>query len=113
MNEYFLGIKVSETGRENGRVDLETLGKVINGVPNNKIVEKTTACGITWELVNGSAEDCSDISEYYIISKDAAELIMKKDAEQLVYYCEYLDIYVWCVTAYGVAWEDVLTNIEL
>lgn len=113
MNEYFLGIKVSETGRENGRVDLETLGKVVNGIPNNKIVEKTTDCGITWELVNGSAEDCSDISEYYMISKDAAELIKKKDAEQIVLYCEYLDVYVWGITAYGVPWEDVLTNIEL
>lgn len=112
MNEYFLGIKVSETGRENGRVDLETLGKVVNGIPNNKIVEKTTDCGITWQLVNGSAEDYSDISEYYIISKDAAELL-KKDAEQIVLYCEDFDLYAWGITAYGAPWEDVLTNIEL
>ena len=89
------------------RVSMETLGNVVKGVLNNGIIEKTSIHGIEWELVNGTEEDAFDVCQWYIIDEDAAELIMKKDAEQVIYYSEYLDIYAWGVTVYGAPWEDI------
>lgn len=97
-----------ETVEQSERVSMETLGKAVSGVLNNTIIEKTSIYGIEWELINGSAEDASDVCQYYIISDDAAELIMKKDAEQVIYYSEYLDMYVWGVAVYGAPWEDIV-----
>ena len=88
------------------RVNMETLGKAVRGVLNNGIIEKTSACGIGWELINGTEEDSRDVCQYYIIDEDAAELLMK-DAEQVVFYSEYLDMYVWGVMTYGAPWEDI------
>ena len=93
-------------GEQSERVSLETLGNVVKGVLNNEIIEKTSIYGIQWELINGSEEDASDVCQWYIIDEDAAELL-KKDAEQVVYYCAELDIYVWGVTVYGAPWEDI------
>lgn len=87
--------------------NLATLGKAVSGVLNNTIIEKTSACGIGWELVNGSEEDSRDVCQYYIISDNAAELLMKKDAEQVIFYSDALDMYVWGVMTYGAPWEDI------
>ena len=88
------------------RGNMETLGKVVSGILNNTIIERTSACGIGWELVSGSEEDASDVCQWYIISEDAAKLL-KKDAEQVIFYSEYLDMYVWGVAVYGAPWEDI------
>lgn len=88
-------------------INMETLGKAVRGVLNNGIIEKTSACGIGWELVSGSEEDASDVCQYYIISDNAAELLMKKDAEQVIFYSDALDMYVWGVMVYGAPWEDI------
>ena len=90
------------------RVSMETLGKAVSGILNNTIMEKSATYGIEWELINGTEEDACDVCQYYIISEDAAALIMKKDAEQVVYYCAELDMYVWGVTVYGAPWEDIV-----
>lgn len=97
-----------ETVEQSERGNMETLGKAVSGILNNTIIERTSACGIGWELVSGSAEDASDVCQYYIISEDAAELLMKKDAEQVIYYSGYLDMYVWGVMTYGAPWEDIV-----
>ena len=94
------------TGEQSERTNMETLGKAISGILNNEIIEKTSARGIEWELINGNEEDASDVYQWYIVDEDAAELL-KKDAEQVVYYCAELGVYVWGVTVYGAPWEDI------
>ena len=96
------------TGEQGERVNLEALGNVVKGVLNNEIIEKTSIYGIEWELISGSEEDASDVYQWYIISEDAAKLLMKKDAEQVIFYSEALDMYVWGVTVYGAPWEDIV-----
>ena len=93
-------------GEQSERINMETLGKAVSGILNNEIMEKSAAYGIEWELVSGSEEDACDVYQWYIISEDAAELL-KKDAEQVVYYCAELGVYVWGVTTYGAPWEDI------
>lgn len=94
------------TGEQSERANLETLGNVVKGVLNNEIIEKTSIYGIEWELINGNEEDSCDVCQWYIIDEDAAKLIIQKDKEQVIFYCEELDMYVWGVTTYGVPWGD-------
>ena len=96
------------TGEQGEHINLEMLGKAVNGVLNNEIIEKTSARGIEWELISGNEEDSRDVCQYYIIDEDAAKLIIQKDKEQVMYYSEYLDMYVWGVMTYGAPWEDIV-----
>jgi len=48
--------------------------------------------------------------QYYIVSDNGAEIL--KEINEIVFYNEELDMYVWGVTHYGTAWSYVLTNIK-
>lgn len=52
-----------------------------------------------------------DIYQHYIVSDNGAEIL--KEAGEIVYYNETLDLYVWGVTHWGTSWDYVLTNIKL
>ena len=52
-----------------------------------------------------------DIFQYYIVSESGAQ-ILEEDTDEIVLYCEELDVYLWCITHYGTAWDYVLTDIE-
>lgn len=51
-----------------------------------------------------------EIFQYFIISDNGAD-ILKDYTNEIVYYCETLDVYVWGVTHYGTSWSYVLTDI--
>lgn len=53
-----------------------------------------------------------EIFQYYIISDNLAE-ILKELTNEIVYYIDYLDVYVWGVTHYGTSWDYVLTDIKI
>ena len=53
-----------------------------------------------------------EIFQYYIISDNGAE-ILKDYTNEIVFYNETLDMYVWGVTHWGTAWSYVLTDIKL
>ena len=53
-----------------------------------------------------------EIFQYFIISDNGAE-ILKDYTNEIVFYNEALDMYVWGVTHYGTAWSYVLTDIKL
>ena len=53
-----------------------------------------------------------EIYQYYIIDDNLAE-ILKEWTDEIVYYIDYLDIYVWGVTHCGTSWDYVLTNIKI
>lgn len=56
-------------------------------------------------------QDCTgDIFQYYIVSDNGAEILKK--INEIVFYNEELDMYVWGVTHYGTSWSYVLTNIK-
>ena len=54
----------------------------------------------------------ADIYQYYIISSGGAE-ILKDFTDEIVFYNEALDMYVWGVTHWGTSWDYVLTDIKL
>lgn len=51
-----------------------------------------------------------EIFQYYIVSDYGAELL--KEINEIIFYNEELDMYVWGVTHYGTSWDYVLTNIR-
>lgn len=107
----FLGNKVSDYGIQNHRVDYGTLSKAFNLVLNNSIIGFGE-----WDLVSGHEYDSEgnpyDIFQYFIISELGAEILMEY-TDEIVYYSEEFDIYLWGVTHYGTSWDHVLTDIEI
>ena len=52
-----------------------------------------------------------DIFQYYIISNRGAE-ILAEYTNEIVFYNEEFDIYLWGVTYCGTSWDYVLTDIK-
>ena len=53
----------------------------------------------------------AEIFQYYIVSEQGAEIL--KEINEIVFYNETLDMYVWGVTHFGTSWAYVLTDIKL
>lgn len=52
-----------------------------------------------------------EIQQYYIVEGKALEIL--KENNEIVFYSEGLDLYLWGVTHYGTSWDYVLTAIKL
>ena len=114
-SKYFYGNKISDYGLEHGYVDYKTLAKAFDAVLNNDIINKTYDIGY-WDIVSGSdydeeTDEYTDIYQYYIVSDNAVEIL--QEANEIVYYNEELDMYVWGVTHWGTSWDYVLTDIKV
>ena len=62
------------------------------------------------ELQN-EQDEIPEVYQWYIVSDNAKSIL--EDAEQIVYYDDELDIYVWGVTHSGTSWDYVLTSIKI
>lgn len=61
------------------------------------------------EELREEEENTPDIFQFYIVD-DIRFLEMNNE---IIYYCENLDLYIWCVTHYGTSWDYVLTDIKI
>ena len=109
------GEKVSDYGLENGYLDYYTLSKIVgDSVLNNAIVSYIGY--YEWEIVNGCEEDdegnYQEVYQYYIIS-DSGARFLQDFTEEIVFYHNDLDMYVWGITHFGTSWDYVLTDIKL
>lgn len=139
-SKYFYGNKVSDYGLENGYIDYATLAKSFDLVMNNDILDKTQCVLGYWEPINGSQIyyedengyvideseydelDCEEqekwtqyyheIFQWFIIS-DSGARILQELTDEIVYYNEDLDMYLWGVTHFGTSWDYVLTGIKI
>lgn len=62
------------------------------------------------ELENEQNDD-QEAFQWFIVSDLGARLL--RDINEIVYYNEKLDMYLWAVTHYGTSWDYVLTNIKI
>lgn len=108
------GVTVSDYGLENGYLDYRTLSKIVGDcILNNNLIEETRYVG--WELVNGDdygEYEYEEIYQYYIISESGYE-ILSRLTDEIVYYNDALDVYLWGVTHFGTSWDYVLTDVKL
>ena len=114
-NGKVFGFKVSDYGMENGYLDYYTLVEIVGDcVLNNEIFRYGGY--ENWELVNGEEEDeygdYLEVYQYYIIS-DSGYAFLRDYTDEIVYYHEELDMYLWGITHFGTSWDYVLTDIKL
>ena len=102
------GVKVSDYGLENGYLDYRTLARILEDCIHNDAVRSETA--EDWVIISGEFD--SAVSQDFIISKRGYE-ILREYTDELVFYNEKLDLYVWGVTHFGTSWDYVLTDIKL
>ena len=63
------------------------------------------------EDLENACEIYADVFQWFIISEHGAS-ILQEYTDEIVYYNEELNIYLWGVTHYGTSWDYVLTDIE-
>ena len=84
------------------------LQKELNSLLKNNSIE-----GLKKQLEEledlASSED--EVYQWYIISDNGAS-ILKDWTNEIVYYNDELDLYLWGVTHYGKSWDYVLTDIK-
>lgn len=107
-NNMVYGVKVSDYGLEHGRLDYTALAEIIGSSILNNTVRDMTMCD--WEIVNGEFD--TQVMSDYIIS-DYGFRFLKEHTNELVFYNETLDIYIWAIDHYGTNWSYVLTEIRL
>lgn len=56
-------------------------------------------------------QDYQEIFQWYIVDYWGGRLLT--EINEIVYYNETLDMYLWGVTHYGTSWDYVLTSIEI
>lgn len=113
--KYFCGNEISAYGQEHNRLDYATFAKAFDAVLNNNIMEKGWSIGNGWQLVNGSDYDeendeYTEIFQWFIVSDNGAQMIQDY-TDEILYYHEELDIYLWGVTHLGTSWDYVLMDI--
>ena len=113
--KYFCGNEISAYGQEHNRLDYATFAKAFDAVLNNSIMEKGWNIGNGWELVNGSDYDeendeYTDVYQWFIVSDNGAQIIQDY-TDEILYYHEDIDIYLWGVTHLGTSWDYVLMDI--
>ena len=63
------------------------------------------------EELENEQDEQPEIFQYFIVDDWGGRLL--QDINEIVFYSEKLDMYLWGVTHYGTSWEYVLTNIPI
>lgn len=82
---------------ETGEADIERLSEEKEELESKK------------EELDDDQYNCPEIFQYYIVSDQGAEIL--KEFNEIVFYNDSLDMYVWGVTHWGTSWDYVLTDI--
>lgn len=109
------GHKVSDYALEHGYLDYLTLSKIVGDcILNNYIFEELGY--ENWLLESGKEEDedgnYHEIYQYYIITASGVRFL-EEFTDEIVYYHEDADMYLWGITHFGTSWDYVLTDIKL
>lgn len=107
-NGQIYGIKVSEYGLEKGYLDYKALSEIVgDSIRNNTIRDRTLN---DWRIVNG--EYSTMIMMDLIISENGYRML-KEYTDELVFYNENLDVYIWAIDHWGTSWDHVCTNTKI
>lgn len=102
------GVEVSKYGLEHGYLDYESLARIIGDCILNNTIRSETA--EDWEMLTGTFDGV--VFQDYIISEYGYKFL-EEYTDEMVFYNEKLDVYIWAVTHFGTGWDYVLTDIKL
>lgn len=102
------GVSVSNYGITNGYLDYRSLGKIVGDCILNNTVRAETMDD--WEIIAGEFDEM--VFQDYIITERGYEFLQEY-TDELVFYNEKLEMYIWGITHFGTSWDYVLTNIKL
>lgn len=102
------GEKVSVYGLEKGYLDYRALAHILGDVIHNDNVREVFP--EDWEVVNGEYD--YDFTQDFIITRHGYD-ILKRYTDELVFYNDTLEMYIWGITHFGTSWDYVLTDIKL
>lgn len=91
--------KKDELEEENENSPSQIIENEINGI-NEKIEE-----------LENEQDDDPEVFQWFIVDDWGARLL--QSINEIVYFNEELDMYLWGVTNYGTRWEYVLTSIAI
>lgn len=108
------GVEPSEYAKKYGYLDYKSLADIVgNRIINNEVIKFSPD---HWEINNGDfeSEDGSynEVFQWFIIDDWGAEFLIDHTNE-IVYYNEELDMYLWGVTHLGTSWDYVLTDLKM
>lgn len=63
------------------------------------------------EELENEQNEYQEVFQWFIVDDWGARLL--QDIDEVVYYNEKLDMYLWGVTHYGTSWDYVLTNVKI
>lgn len=95
-----LELKRYELEEQNESSQSQIIENEINGI-NDQIEE-----------LEREQYDDKEVFQWFIVDDWGARLL-QQEANEIVYYNETLDMYLWGVTHYGTSWDYVLTNIKI
>lgn len=112
-SNYFCGTKIPEQDIKQGYISYRTLATPFSVILCNDIVN----VDYEMELVNSTdyndeTDEYYDIYQYYIIDNEFAN-VLTDYTDEIVYYSNKLNVYVWGVTHFGTSWDIVCTDIKL
>ncbi len=55
--------------------------------------------------------ESTEVYQTYIITDSGAQYL-QRNTNEIVYYCEKLDLYLWGITHFGTSWSIVFTSIK-
>ena len=125
---YEVGYWEQESGFVDHTEEIEALQEEIDNIQNDidemidadesfedsekhlAMVSKTEELQEKIDELEEEQDSTDEIYQYYIVSDNGAEIL--KEINEIVFYNEALDMYVWGVTHWGTSWDYVLTDIK-
>lgn len=111
---YEIGYWEQESGFIDNSEEIESLQTQIEDLMlDNDGDEHTEEIEELQDRINELEEEqdnTDEIFQYYIVSDNGAEIL--EEINEIVFYNERLDMYVWGVTHWGTSWDYVLTDIK-
>lgn len=64
------------------------------------------------EELENEQDEGQEVFQWFIVDDWGARLL-QQETNEIVYYNDTLDMYLWGVTHYGTSWDYVLTNVKI
>ena len=115
---YDIGYWNQVSGHVDNREEIEELGKKLDELvegnedsPSQMLENEIKEVEEEIEELEDEEYEEPEVFQYYIVDRFGAQLL--QDINEVVYYNEDLDMYVWGVTHCGTGWDYVLTSIAI